>query len=61
MCEIRLIQTLEAIGGLGWSLGLQRHALSLNDVFIIFMEHLFFSKGRFILGVVLVNFGKASV
>lgn len=60
MCEIRLLQILEAIGGLGWSLGLQRHALSLNDVFIIFMEHLF-SKGRFILGVVLVNFGKASV
>lgn len=53
---------LEAFGELGWSLDLHRHhILSLNDVLIIFMEHLFFSKGRFILGVVLVNFRKASV
>lgn len=32
----------------------------LSNVFIIFMEHLFFSK-RFILGVVLVNFWNASM
>lgn len=60
MCGVRLIETLEAFGGLRWSLSLRRHALCLNDVYIIFMEHLFFSKGRFPLGVVLVNLRKAS-
>lgn len=53
---------LEVFGELGWSLDLYRYyILSLNDVFIIFMEYLFFLKGRFILGVVLVNFRKVSV
>lgn len=42
-------------------LGFAHHALSSSDRFIIFVEHLFFSKGRFILGVVLVNFKKAFV
>lgn len=62
MCEVRL-RNIDSrdIWRIGVELGFAHHALNLNDVFIIFMEHLFFSKGRIILFVVLVNFKKASV